>query len=1012
MDDKAVVWKIVIRSVVLLAVAGVGQVASQTPNQATSTQDTYTALVPVNIRCVNDPTNGLSCAAEYPDQCREQWNFANPCTEANIARNITKFVHPFDATKFLMCGDLGKLYVVQCPRFELFHEGCGQCVGERAGLTASCELPLPAVTDNPCTRQAILENKLFFPFPGNLSKFIHCDIWGKAWERMCTPGEVWSQWDIACVLPSLINPCNRAPVADASYMYRHPCDMTMYLQCDSFNVYSISCGAGYLFQEHTQTCVPAQEFKGKVRENFCDYYTFGFRTYNDMDQSGKIGGSQGMVDVRLLDQSGRTAQGGSNSANREAIFGAANMREQGNAVGQGENIRRTGSLLANSGTGFSAASIQNQGNTSGQGGNLRRSSSQSVTQDSGTSTFNQVNRAVQGDNLRGSGSSSATRETSGTPKQSGQQATAGANVNAQLASFKESGSGAIRRTAINESAQRSSMTSSNSIPPPINVETSGGIRGSFRRTEFSASSLGASGDSSLDPSQTNAVVQSTSGSGGSVRRTAINANVQRSSSISSNDQQRNRQDSQPPSRNGGSVVRSSVETSAQSRSSNSSKSTDIRRPDKISPFAGEPTVKMTVRSLSQDFGGRNDVGTGAAKGIGLSNAADALTSQGVRFDVMGSGFDVTEQGQDPLIALSSFESTQEMFANRTIISAQETGSGQGQNSTNNTGKLQQGSSNTQGVNQSQKSGQAQGTAQGKFSSPGQTITRSEMQSSNVKVSVQGQGVPVDQGFGQGQGSIQMQTSNLAPGQRLAQELGLSPSQLDIVSILDQRGGTNQGQGQTQGQGQDFMQFEGSSQVDMWSTAGGEGGGSVPVVPPSQGASQMESWAQQALELAQAQGLAFGSGQRAVNEQGARQGNFAERTQSSSFFSESLPNPSSNQLNTVLQKWRGTNAGVSQGTGSPGGLPLMANDLKLHPSQLKEYPFSKKPYSEPCTTENTNAGRYYFRVQGEPHNYIQCDTNGIMHKRICSTNGRDWFDVYSQTCVDGPIHVDNLVIGHA
>lgn len=49
----------------------------------------------------------------------EQWNFPNPCTQYNIDQNITKFVHPFDKTKFLMCGQLGKLYVVQCPQHEV-----------------------------------------------------------------------------------------------------------------------------------------------------------------------------------------------------------------------------------------------------------------------------------------------------------------------------------------------------------------------------------------------------------------------------------------------------------------------------------------------------------------------------------------------------------------------------------------------------------------------------------------------------------------------------------------------------------------------------------------------------------------------------------------------------------------------------------------------------------------------------------------------------------------------------
>ncbi|XP_060576423.1 loricrin-like, partial [Ruditapes philippinarum] len=35
-----------------------------------------------------------------------------------------------------MCGQLGKLYVVQCPQHEIFHDGCGECGDARN--TAYC----------------------------------------------------------------------------------------------------------------------------------------------------------------------------------------------------------------------------------------------------------------------------------------------------------------------------------------------------------------------------------------------------------------------------------------------------------------------------------------------------------------------------------------------------------------------------------------------------------------------------------------------------------------------------------------------------------------------------------------------------------------------------------------------------------------------------------------------------------------------------------------------------------
>ena len=49
----------------------------------------------------------------------EKWDFPNPCTRKNLDMNITKFVHPYDTSKFLMCGEMGKLYIVQCPQREV-----------------------------------------------------------------------------------------------------------------------------------------------------------------------------------------------------------------------------------------------------------------------------------------------------------------------------------------------------------------------------------------------------------------------------------------------------------------------------------------------------------------------------------------------------------------------------------------------------------------------------------------------------------------------------------------------------------------------------------------------------------------------------------------------------------------------------------------------------------------------------------------------------------------------------
>ena len=125
----------------------------------------------------------------------------------------------------------------------------------------------------------LFADKLFFPFPGNLTKYIHCDVWGKPWERICTTGEVWSQAEVSCVLPSLLNPCARMNT-DLAYFYPHPCDRSRYLRCDSNGAaYVTFCDFGEAFNEATQRCHPIGSFIGSDEKEFCENILFGFKPY-------------------------------------------------------------------------------------------------------------------------------------------------------------------------------------------------------------------------------------------------------------------------------------------------------------------------------------------------------------------------------------------------------------------------------------------------------------------------------------------------------------------------------------------------------------------------------------------------------------------------------------------------------------------------------------------------------------------------------------------------------------
>lgn len=150
------------------------------------------------------------------------------------------------------------------------------------------------------TKYSFSSDKLFFPYPGNLSKFIHCDIWGKPWESTCNTGEVWSQWDVACVLPTLLNPCSY-PRTYLNRLYSHPCDQTQFLYCDAGGrPHAVYCGPDRVFQESVQNCVFISDFHGTLFDNFCNGYVFGFETYSGTAEEAiaKLASVASTVDIR------------------------------------------------------------------------------------------------------------------------------------------------------------------------------------------------------------------------------------------------------------------------------------------------------------------------------------------------------------------------------------------------------------------------------------------------------------------------------------------------------------------------------------------------------------------------------------------------------------------------------------------------------------------------------------------------------------------------------------------
>ena len=75
-----------------------------------------------------------------------------------------------------------------------------------------------------------------------------------------------------------------------------------------------------------------------------------------------------------------------------------------------------------------------------------------------------------------------------------------------------------------------------------------------------------------------------------------------------------------------------------------------------------------------------------------------------------------------------------------------------------------------------------------------------------------------------------------------------------------------------------------------------------------------------------------------------------------------------------------------------------------------YIYSSGSYHEPCTRANIAANKLYFPYKFDRHHYIQCDLFGNMFLRDCSDSGRDYYDPYTFTCVDGPVTPEPVLGG--
>ncbi|XP_071095868.1 uncharacterized protein [Haliotis cracherodii] len=204
--------------------------------------------------------------------CRDNWQeIENPCTAARISNNELYFPHPYDNTMFIRCDLTGDMYVTQCPGQKRYIADSHVCGTEHAVINNNKK---PIVTNNisnPCTLNEIRNNHMYFPYPGNLAKYIHCDPSGMPWENSCQDGFLWFQDAQTCspdyqhqgvgsTAFTFVNPCTKANIDAGNMFFLYAPDHNKYVQCDVTGIYYIrSCPAMMHFNVSKKQCVRRDE---------------------------------------------------------------------------------------------------------------------------------------------------------------------------------------------------------------------------------------------------------------------------------------------------------------------------------------------------------------------------------------------------------------------------------------------------------------------------------------------------------------------------------------------------------------------------------------------------------------------------------------------------------------------------------------------------------------------------------------------------------------------------------
>jgi len=144
---------------------------------------------------------------------------------------------------------------------------------------------------SPCQNNP--SNKVYFPHPSDVTKFLQCDIYNRMYIIQCPQGEVFDLATTACrpnvqpatakpyVPPAVVtrppvtvapvvtdtNPCNANAISRGQF-YFAVADKTKFIECDlAGNPNMLSCPAGLLWEQGLLSCVYPLNAGGNVPVN-------------------------------------------------------------------------------------------------------------------------------------------------------------------------------------------------------------------------------------------------------------------------------------------------------------------------------------------------------------------------------------------------------------------------------------------------------------------------------------------------------------------------------------------------------------------------------------------------------------------------------------------------------------------------------------------------------------------------------------------------------------------------